>query len=98
MATMTFFPFLQEYLNQNGLIYTVRRFLYDPPDCMVYIPGVGGCKRQLVKVGMGVDDLENYYTNSGFSTKEDWWKKILDINKRSSIKPTLYLYKIEKVR
>ena len=97
MATMTFYPFLQDFLNENGIIYTVRRFLYEPPSGMVYIPGVGGCKRELVFKDVVEKDLQDYYLFSGFQTREDWWDKIQEINKNYK-SSKLYLYRITKVR
>jgi len=97
MAKMYFMDFLRDYLNTNLTIYTVRRFFYDPPEGMVFIPGVGGCHRDLLKEDVGIYDLESYYKESGFKTKEAWWSKIKEINK-SHPDSKLYLYKIVKVR
>ena len=92
---MHFLTELQEYLKEHGTIYTVRRFRYDKDTELVFIPGVGGCRRQFILEDIIKYDLKDYYTNSGFETLDDWWNKIVDINPGL---PPLHLYKVEVIR
>ena len=99
---MHFLDFLQVYLNENKEIYTVRRFLYEPDNKMVFIPGVGACRRTLVGALLNnSEDAEElltiYAPKSGLGTFEAWWNKIQMINRKHPT-PSLYLYKIVKVR
>lgn len=98
MATMRFLPSLQEYLKKNGVIYTVRRFFYDPKNNLVFIPGVGACKRQLIDTdGVTKEKLLPYWSQSGFKSVDDWWNKIMDINPTTSTNQ-LFLYKVDVIR
>lgn len=73
MAMMHFLPELQEHLKSRGLIYSVRRFRYDPSIKVVFIPGVGACSRRLVDTpGVTKEALKPYYEESGFDTLEAW--------------------------
>lgn len=96
MPTMTFLPELQTFLKGNGKIYTVRKYLYDKNVELVFIPGVGGCRRELVLEDIIQWDLKDYYAESGFNSVEDWWDKIIEIN--HGIPDKLHLYKVEVVR
>lgn len=100
MAIMTFLTELQTFLNENREIYSVRRFLYDSNNNIVYIPGVGGCKRRLIKENIrSASELMPYYSKSGFDTVMAWWEKIKEINKgKTSGSNKLYLYHVIKIR
>ena len=102
MTEMHFLVGLQEFLNQYRVIYTVRRYLYEPDNKVVFIPGVGACRRTLVsKVptdeGSARVLLTLYATESGLDTFEAWWDKIWKINKNYQ-GTELYLYKVVKIR
>lgn len=43
---MSFIPTLRTFINQNNIIYSVRRYLYKNNRC--YVAGVGWCKRELI--------------------------------------------------
>lgn len=70
---------LQLFLRKNRCIYTVRRFLYENLGT-VFVPGVGDCKRYLVKEDVSPEDLVQYLEWSGFSSVEEWWSKIEQLN------------------
>ena len=93
---MHFLPVLQKYLKSEHTIYTVRRFLYSENNALVFIKGVGGCRRLLVMQDVKKDQLVPYYSKSGFTTLEDWWSKIKEIN-AAYPKEKLHLYKITTV-
>jgi|SRR3972149_1973263 len=95
MSTMHFMPTLQEYLLKNSSIYTIRKYRYSEDSEAIFIPGVGGCHRELVKEGVVKDDLVPYYSSSGFGTVEDWWNMVTKINPSL---PRLYLYYVRVVR
>jgi len=95
VATMHFMPSLREYLLRNNFVYTVRKYRYTPSQGMVFIPGVGGCHRELVKENVTKGDLVSYSGSSGFATVDDWWDMIVKINPRL---PDLHLYYVSVVR
>lgn len=95
--TMAFMPRLTDYLNSTGLIYTVRK--YKMKDALVSINSVGSCTRKYTGDITIKEDLNYFYTRSGFNTVEDWWNTIEEINHWLPTKEKpMYLYKVEKIR
>ncbi len=96
---MSFMPLLQAYLLSNSYVYTVRKYRYSPSQGAVFVPGVGGCYRKLVKEDVTKEDLVQYSSNSGFTTVDNWWGRIVmrhtKINPRL---PKLYLYHVSILR
>ena len=95
MTTMHFMPLLQAHLLSNNFVYTVRKYRYDPSQEAVFVLGVGGCHRELVKDDVTKEDLVPYSGSSGFTTVDDWWDMIVKINPQL---PKLYLYYVSVVR
>ena len=99
MAIMTFLEELEDFLNEHKEIYSVRRFLYEANIRVVYIPDVGGCKRELIGEVKSAAELMPYYSKSGFDSVVAWWSKIKEINRNHMGNgDKLYLYHIEKIR
>ena len=71
---MQFLSKLRDFLNENGSIYTVRRYKYRITE--VYVESVGRCKRTLIRYVSNKEELSDYVEQSGFSTVEEWWKTI----------------------
>ncbi len=95
MTTMRFLSFLQAYLLSNDSIYTVRRYKYNPSQEAIFVPGIGGCHRELVREDVTKEDLIQYSGSSGFTTVDGWWDMIVKINPQL---PKLYLYYVCVVR
>ena len=74
MSDMQFMPKLRDFLNQNGAIYTVRRFRCHLTRADV--EGVGRCKRTLIRYISSKDQLVNYVKQSGFDSVDEWWAVI----------------------
>lgn len=78
MSDMQFMPKLRDFLNQNGAIYTVRRFKYVITE--VHVEGVGRCKRTLIRYVSDyepyTEQLSNYVKQSGFDSVDEWWVAI----------------------
>jgi hypothetical protein len=87
---MSFLPELKAFLKENGLIYTVRK--YRMVDTYVEVEGVGQCHRILIKEISSKEDLLPYVRFTGFSTVEDWWKKIREFIPRAG--DPKYLYRV----
>lgn len=92
--TMSFLPELRNFLKENGLIYTVRR--YRMSDAIVEVDGIGECHRVPLGRVFVKEDLIRYYDLSGFKTVDDWWKKIKYFIPGSGSPMYLYEVKIGK--
>ena len=88
---MQFMPQLGRFLRENKAIHTVRK--YKMADKEVDAEWVGLCTRTLIGIVKSLEDLEPYVKDSGFKTKEDWWKKIREFAPNK--KDVLYLYRVE---
>ena len=90
MADMQFLEELRDFLREERVIYTVRKYKMAPK--LVHVEGVGSCRRVPMGEITGAGDLAPYYTYSGFPTMGDWWAKV-----RSFIAPgePMYLYRVE---
>ena len=91
MTSMSFMPELRDYLKEHGVIYTVRKYKMSP--AIVEIEGIGECKRLPLGTITCVDDLKDYYKESGFQTLEAWWAKIKYFIPR--VETPKYLYRVE---
>lgn len=88
---MQLMPKLTLFLQNNGYIYTVRK--YDMVRKIVEIEKVGTCLRiPCGKVTQQIE-LEPFVYNSGFSSSEEWWNMILRFTKDSP----KYLYRVEMI-
>lgn len=89
---MSFLPELTSFLEEKGKIYTVRHLDYGTS--IVTVEDVGLCKRLFIRGVYCKDDLLPYLSFSGFTSIQDWWKKI-----RSFIRPPakMYLYEVTKL-
>lgn len=94
MAEMSFFPTLKTFLENNGEIYTLRKYRYNDHLCLV--AGVGGCERVCVEQGVvNSTMLEKYVSKSGFADAGQWFKTAVEINK--GFKGPYYLYHVKVV-
>ena len=94
MPTMSFLPRLQEFLLDNGFIFTVRK--YRMTRAVVDIDGVGKCNRIPITGVVSRETLLPYLKSSGFPTLEDWWAKIRYFTPNKNL--PLYLYKVEVIK
>lgn len=90
MKKMAFLPELAFYLKEYKTIYTVRGYCMS--EANVEVEGVGRCLRVPLGVIEHKDDLLPYVSQSGFSSIEGWWAKILSF---VSPRAPKYLYKVE---
>lgn len=91
---MRFVDFLIDFLQEKKEIYTVRRLYYGKAPEVVYVEGVGGCKRVLVKEVRKEEELEPYVALSGFDSLDSWVRKIKEFNPSPG---NLYLYHLEVI-
>jgi len=94
---MHFLPELEEFLQDHGEIYTVRKYLYPIKVCLVYInDSWESYKRRYIKEIHDIKDLEPYASLSGLETAGAWWSKIRFINRGLVPSPErpMYLYHI----
>lgn len=87
---MQFMPELQQFLLDNGRIFTVRKFKMDSR--LVYIETGEKCRRLFIRQIKAKEELEPYVSESGFDNLRDWWSKI-----RHFIPPQgpFYLYQVD---
>ena len=80
---------VKQCLIANGKVFTVRSYCL--PNANVYVDGVGICRRIRSFEVKQKSDLEQFVKLSGFSSVEEWWKKVCEFygNKRK----WLYLVK-----
>ena len=90
---------VKNFLIKNGFVYTVRG--YRMRNMLVYVDGVGVCKRVLGRRSNENDDrirskeeLSKWVEGSGFGNVEDWWDKIYGFCKDKD--KWIYLVKIVK--
>ena len=88
---MSFLPQLRVFLKGLGVIYTVRK--YKMTNATVEVLDVGLCYRFPLGQIKKKEDLDPYVSESGFSTVDDWWRKIREFIPDERDK--MYLYKVE---
>lgn len=81
MKKMQFLPELAKFLKEHQYIYTVRRYHYSLLEHYVEVEGVGKCERARVATIYNQTNLEPWVHHSGFTTIDDWWRKIKELNK-----------------
>lgn len=90
---MQFMPELQDFLKDNGRIYTVRKFKMNTR--LVTIETGENCKRTFLKQIATKEELKPYVKESGFDNLRDWWSKV-----RYHIPPQgpFYLYQVDLIK
>ena len=78
-------------LNDVGIVFTVRK--YELKDEVVFVEGIGKCKRSLVGEISKVRDLKEYWKLSGFEKLGDW----VDVIKRMYGSKRKFLYCVEVI-
>jgi len=69
---------VRECLVRERRVFTVRSYLLEGWHFrLVQVPGVGKCWRELVGEIRSKDDLAEYLPFSGFTSVDDWWRKIV---------------------
>lgn len=88
---MQFLPELKNFLKENKLVYTVRK--YKMSEAIVNVEGIGWCRRLPMGTIESQEDLLPYILDSGFAKPEDWWAKIRYFI--PNVKDAKYLYRVE---
>jgi len=85
---------VKKCLFENGLVYSVRG--YEMKDNLVFVNGVGVCRRRKIKEVKGKKDLEGFVGLSGFENVDGWWGAIESFIWRGERRKWLYEVKWEK--
>lgn len=86
---MSFLPELQEFLKENKLIYTIRKYDMDERD--VEIEGVGICHRKPLGKIEHKESLGVFVKSSGFDSLQAWLQKVKLFSRPGD---DLYLYEV----
>lgn len=80
---------VRNFLLQNSVVYTVRGYRTAAKFGVVEVDGMDYMRTRMQQIN-AVEDLEDVYLQSGFTSAKDWWKKIEGFGAVGG-----YLYKVE---